>query len=215
MAQQRLGDPVSSPKRPVKNGFSRADVRGLADMDVRQSPGSEGRKLRSQASQSNREKGKNKMGRVTHSTMATNSILAHGTFGAAMIIQPTGTPSAITSPITRLKTYAPIQKSDRSPRSSARPHVAHVSRNLSHVRRIPLPPHRGQRKVNARTNRALAEDLRAGCWRRASGRVVPLTTISHRPWLAVRESRQLSGEYDVHRHERQDDDSQRNPRDHG
>ena len=47
----------------------------------------------------------------------------HGWCGHDAMIHTIGTPIATNSPATRLNTYAPIQKSDCSPRSSARPHV--------------------------------------------------------------------------------------------
>ena len=91
-------------------------------------------------------------GSVTQSTMATISIRPWLFWRGEAIIQMMGTPIATTSPSTRLKTYAPIQKSERSPRSSASRQVGHSSRMLSQRRKIPRLPHRGQRNCSAQLN---------------------------------------------------------------
>src|SRR6201999_3074830 len=79
-------------------------------------------------------------------------IIVHGWFGAEAIIQTMGMPIAMTSPRTKLNTYAPIQKSDDSPRSKARPHSGQRSCIFSQERRIPPLPQRGQRSPSARRN---------------------------------------------------------------
>jgi hypothetical protein len=125
------------------------------------SPGSAGRKLRSHANHNVRENGKNRNGNATQRTAPTISISVHGWLGALAIIQMIGTPIATTSPATRLKTYAPIQKSERSPRSNARPHCGHSSLSLSQLCKMNRPPHRGHRRHSARANFVATDELGA------------------------------------------------------
>ena len=123
------------------------------------SPGSKGRKLRSHASHKVRENGKKRSGSITARTNPAISSLVHGGFGHCTISHMIGTPIAITSPATRLKTYAPIQKSESSPRCSASPQTGQRSFILNQLARTPGPPHRGQRSQSARKNFLATEDL--------------------------------------------------------
>jgi hypothetical protein len=125
------------------------------------SPGSTGRKLKSHASHNVRENGKNRNGNATQRTAPTTSISVHGWFGALTIIQMIGMPIATISPATRLKTYAPIQKSERSPRSNARPHCGQSSLSLSQLCKMNRPPHRGHRRSKARANFVATDELGA------------------------------------------------------
>src|SRR5262245_24635425 len=123
------------------------------------SPGSKGLKLRSHASHKVRENGKKRSGSVTARINPAISNLVHGGFGHCTISHTIGTPIAITSPATRLKTYAPIQKSESSPRCSASPQTGHWSFILNQFARIPGPPHRGQWSHSARKNFLATDDL--------------------------------------------------------
>ena len=160
--------------------------------------------------------GRIQSGRLTASTTAID--LDFGPMadvGHAAIIQRIGMPIATSSPTTRLNTYAPIQKSDDSPRSSASPQVGTLVLHLQPATQG--SPHRrsaGSAAAARVRNFVATVDAAAACVRRAPSDSV-IDGRSDRLRTALARAQQLLADRDVHGDQREDHQPDRDPRDRG